>query len=138
MSESNTSGSDDEFFDIPLIDDQLGPEQKPFGEGMIAIARMGQIGRAKDKFIAGMNRLFGEGNWTIGYSYGNSMISRDSALQLYEDSYVKFFQENREVLNKLVKEASDVYDTYKTEVSSGTDWYNQTERSTHLQDIAIR
>ena len=138
MSESNTSGSDDEFFDIPVIDDQLGPEQKPFGEGMIAIARMGQIGRAKDKFIAGMNRLFGEGNWTIGYSYGNSMISRDSALQLYEDSYVKFFQENRDVLNKLVKEASDVYDTYKTEVSSGTDWYNQTERSTHLQDIAIR
>lgn len=138
MSESNTSGSDDELFDIPVIDDQLGPEQKPFGEGMIGIARMGQIGRAKDKFIAGMNRLFGEGNWTIGYSYGNSMISRDSALQLYEDSYVKFFQENRDVLNKLVKEASDVYDTYKTEVSSGTDWYNQTERSTHLQDIAIR
>lgn len=142
MSESETPGSDDEFFDTPVKDSQLGSEQseqsRPFGEGMIAIARMGQIGRAKDKFIAGMNRIFGEGNWTIGYRYGSSMISREAALQLYEDSYVKFFQENRDVLNKLVKEASDVYDTYKTEVSSGTDWYNQTERSTHLQDIAIR
>ena len=142
MNDQETSGIDNEIYDTHVTDSILGSEQNgnqmPFGEGMIAIARMGQIGRAKDKFIAGMNRIFGEGNWTIGYSYGSSMISRDSALQLYEDSYVKFFQENRDVLNKLVKEASDVYDTYKTEVSSGTDWYNQTERSTHLQDIAIR
>jgi hypothetical protein len=140
--EESDSDNESEISDIPNRNTPFGSEQdldrEPFGEGMIAIARMGQIGRAKDKFIAGMNRIFGEGNWTIGYNYGTSMISRDSALQLYEDSYVKFFQENRDVLNKLVKEASDVYDTYKTEVSSGTDWYNQTERSTHLQDIAIR
>ncbi|MFN7874018.1 MAG: hypothetical protein ACK5PB_01785 [Pirellula sp.] len=88
----NTTGESDsdnenEISDIPNRNTPISSEQdldrEPFGEGMIAIARMGQIGRAKDKFIAGMNRTFGEGNWTIGYSYGNSMISRDSALQLY-------------------------------------------------------
>ena len=117
---------------------EQGDRTQLFGEGMIAIARMSHIGRAKDAFIGGMNRLFGEGNWTIGYSFGKTMIERDAALQLYEDSYVKFFQENKDVLQKLIKEASDVYDNYKSEVTSGTDWYKQEGRSIHLQDIAIR
>lgn len=109
-----------------------------FGEGMIAIARVGQIGRAKDAFVGGMNRLFGEGNWAIGYTFENTVIDREEALQLYEDSYVKFFISNGDLLQRLTREARDVYDNSKSDVVSGLDWHKQEGKSTHLQDIAIR
>ena len=108
------------------------------GSGMVIFARIGQIGRAKDAFVSNMNETFGLDNWAIAYRLQGSLISREQALVLYEESYFQFLQNQPELLDRLLSTALDVYDNEKVDVQSGLDYQCQLNRTTHLQDIAIR
>jgi ribonuclease BN (tRNA processing enzyme) len=79
------------------------------------------------------------GTYRIAYLWGETLITRTSALQLYEDSYHLFLRENEELLEWLITEAADVYDNNVSNVQSGLDYAAQEPGlSTHLQDIAVR
>ena len=49
-------------------------------------------------------------------------MQRDEALQLYVEAYVAHLGASPDVLDWLVKTASDVYDISPTDVDSGTDF----------------
>ena len=102
------------------------------------VQRVTYLGGKREQFVARMDKLFGDGNWTIGYIAGGKMLSRDEALNLYERSYVEYFKSNPEFTQRLVREARDVYDTNPSNTQSGLDWHKQEDSHSHLQDIAVR
>lgn len=102
------------------------------------VQRVTYLGGKREQFVARMDKLLGDGNWTIGYVAGGKMLSRDEALNLYEHSYVEYFKKNPEFTQRLVREARDVYDTNPSNVESGLDWHKQEDSHSHLQDIAVR
>jgi hypothetical protein len=102
------------------------------------IGRPGYLGKKRDEIIASWNRKYGPENWRIAYTWGNGVIERDFAIQLYEDAYYEFFKANPAKLNWLTSVAADVYDTALTNVEAGFDYLWQETPSTHLQDVAVR
>lgn len=102
------------------------------------VGRPGYVGKRAASKQAELNRTYGPGNWRIGYAWHGKTITRDQALQLYVEAYVKHFAKNADVLDWLVTTARDVYDISPTDVESGTDFSIQKESATHLQDIAVR
>ena len=102
------------------------------------VLRVTYLGGKREQFVARMDKLFGDGNWTIGYITGDKKLSRDEALSLYERSYVEFFKSNPEYTKRLLQEARDVYDTNPSNVESGFDWHKQEDSNSHLRDIAVR
>ena len=102
------------------------------------VSRIGYLGGNRDQFVGDMNKLYGAGNWTIGYLIDDKPVSRDGALELYQKSYEAFFKANPEYTAKMLREARDVYDTNVSNVASGLDWHAQEDTRSHLQDIAVR
>ncbi len=102
------------------------------------VQRVTYLGGKREQFVARMDKLFGDGNWTIGYIAGDKILSRDEALNLYERSYIEYFKNNPQYTERLVREARDVYDTNPSNVESGLDWHKQEDSHSHLQDIATR
>ena len=103
-----------------------------------AVLRVGYLGAGREKFVDRMNKLFGEGSWTIGYVVEGKPITREDALGLYQKSYTNFLQANPEFTERLLREARDVYDTNISNTQSGFDWHHQEDTRSHLQDIAVR
>ena len=78
-------------------------------------------------------------NYIIGYEWDGKLITRKSALQLYEDAYFAFLQQQPQILKWLIQTASDVYDCDPSNIDSQIDYFAQRpDQATHLQDIAIR
>ena len=102
------------------------------------IDRPGHFSWKKDKIHAGFDEQYGVGNWKLTYAWGDQIIPRDMAIQLYEDSYYEFLKEDKEVLEWLITTASDVYDNNPSNVHSGLDYTIQEYGGNHLQDISIR
>jgi len=102
------------------------------------IDRPGYIGKQRAERQAIWNERYGPENWRIAYAWGNAIINREIALQLYEDAYYEFFKANSEKLAWITANASDVFDTAPTNVSAGLDYTHQETPDNHIQDIAIR
>lgn len=102
------------------------------------IERPGYFGKKRDEIIANWNSLYGKGNWKLAYQWGNIVVPREIGIQIYEDGYYEFLKNNKDILEWLVKTASDVYDTAPTNIQSGFDYNHQETINTHLHDIAIR
>jgi len=102
------------------------------------ISYPGYSGKAKGSQDKNRDKLYGSGNWKSAFAWGNSIIDRKFALQLYEDAYYNFFRNNLEQLDWLCENACDVYDNALSNVDSGFDYSIQETNSTHLQDIAVR
>lgn len=98
----------------------------------------GFLGKKRAETEAKWDALCGDGTWKIAYRWGDEIIPRFMAIQLYDDSYVHHFQRHPEDLIWLVETASDVYDTDPSNVHSGLDYTIQETLGNHLQDIAIR
>lgn len=99
------------------------------------LSRIGFEGNLRDKvtdFVVSQPGMF------KARLYGQRVISTEESLQLYEDSYYGFLRDSPDVLDWLVKTASDVYDNSPTNVHSGLDYSVQEAPSRHLQDIAVR
>lgn len=106
--------------------------------GWRTVERPGYFGKKRNEFIADFNRKYGPDNWRIAYIWGERVIDREMAVQLYEDAYYLFFLANPEKLAWLINRASDVYDSAPSNVTSGLDYLVQETVNHHLQDIAIR
>lgn len=104
----------------------------------VLVCRVGYLGGGRDRFVKRMNKVFGEGNWTLGYMSEGRALDRDQALELYQKSYEAFFKNNPEYTQRMLREARDVYDTNVSNVSSGLNWHAQEDSRSHLQDIAVR
>ena len=70
-----------------------------------AVLRVGYLGGGREKFVDRMDKLFGEGSWTIGYIVEGKPITRDDALILYQKSYTNFLKANPEFTERLLREA---------------------------------
>jgi ADP-ribose pyrophosphatase YjhB (NUDIX family) len=103
-----------------------------------AVGFPGYAGKAKSPRDALRDKLYGRGNWKTAFVWGDDLVERDFALQLYEDAYYEFFRGHPDTLQWLCKTASDVYDNAETNIDSGHDYSVQEADSIHLQDIAIR
>lgn len=102
------------------------------------LERPGQFGtkyREKHDFYDGR---YGEDNWRIVWLVNDHPFTLEQALMLYEDAYFSYLQQRRDLLEELLREASDVYDNSVLNSESGLDYGIQNATSHHFQDIAIR
>jgi hypothetical protein len=102
------------------------------------VERPGYFGKKRDELHASWDEKYGEGNWRIAYQWGDSVVSKEEGIQIYEEGYYEFFKKNPDVLEWLVSTASDVYDTAPTNVQAGFDYTNQETPNNHIHDVAIR
>ncbi len=73
--------------------------------------RPGYMGDARDRLYSKWDQEYGEGSWRIAYEWGALILPRELGLQIYEDAYVRFFEDNPAKLDWLVRNFSDVWDT---------------------------
>lgn len=66
------------------------------------------------------------------------ILQRQEALQIYEDGYYEYFKTNKNILEWLIKSASDVYDTAPTNVEARFSYDVQETENNHIHDVAIR
>ena len=102
------------------------------------VERPGYFGTSRNEIHAKYDDLFGKDSWRIAWQWGDQIIQKPEALQIYEDGYYEFFKKNRDVLEWLVKTASDVYDTAPSNVDSKFSYELQETPNNHIHDVAIR
>lgn len=102
------------------------------------IGRPGYFGASRNEIHARYDVLFGRNNWRIAWQWGEQIIQKPEALQIYEDGYYEFFKIQRDILEWLVKTALDVYDTGPSNVESRFSYALQETPNNHVHDIAIR
>ncbi|MBT3397695.1 hypothetical protein HOA55_03085 [archaeon] len=106
--------------------------------GWETIERPGYLGKKRDEVVSNWNEQFGKNNWRLTYQWNNEIVSREFAIQLYEDGYCEFFKKNLDILEWLVSSYSDVYDTATSNVKSKFDYTRQETPNKHIHDIAVR
>ena len=102
------------------------------------IDRSGYFGDKRDEIQAGFDRDCGKGNWRIAWEWGGLVIPRAEALQIYEDGYYEHFKAKSELLEWLVTNFSDVFDTASSNVRAEFNYDVQETSSNHIHDVAIR
>jgi len=102
--------------------------------------RTGHLGPRRLSFERYMNQNFGEGKWGFEHLLNGKKVDFSEILGLYEEAYVAYFRNNSELVDWLVKNYRDVYDTSPSNVESGEDYQIQEtlQAGLHLQDVAIR
>ena len=100
--------------------------------------RPGYLSRKRDEVYALWDEKYGVGNWKIAYQWGDKIIDKALAIQIYEDGYYEYFKANPEVLDWLVQSASDVYDTAPSNVQAEFSYEVQETPNNHIHDVAIR
>jgi hypothetical protein len=104
----------------------------------VTIERPGYFGAEREAKYKEYNFRFGVNKWRLAWEMEGEFISWDEMVLYYEQSYFVFLQNNPDVLQELVTEASNVYDDAITNIKSGFDYTAQETDRTHVQDIAIR
>lgn len=102
------------------------------------IGRPGYFGKYRNKKYREWDERYGKGNWRVAWLIGETHADYLGACALYEDAYFIFMVANPDVTERLVREASDVYDDAPSNVHSRFDYARQETDRTHVQDIAIR
>lgn len=107
------------------------------GRGMF---RPGHLGPRRENFIAHMDELYGSKYWDFEHVINGHRFPVERAFELFEKGYENYFKENPSLLEWLVKNFKDVYDTCPDNIKSGLDYKNQEtpELGQHIHDIAIR
>jgi len=101
------------------------------------IERPGYLGKKRNEIESKWNDDF-EGNWRLFWQWGDSLLLKPMAIQIYEDAYYEFLKSNPKLLKWVVETALDVYDTAPSNIISGLDYDIQETPNNHLHDIAIR
>ncbi len=96
------------------------------------------MGKRKQEVKSAYDARFGGNGWSSAHVADGRVIDKAETLQHYEDGYFHFLRERPDVLEWLVKTASEVFDVAPSNVDSGIDYKKQECAETHLQDIAIR
>ncbi|HOX56648.1 MAG TPA: adenylyltransferase/cytidyltransferase family protein [Candidatus Paceibacterota bacterium] len=114
------------------------PSTAPPVGGWRIVGRPGYIGQRRQSTAAELDRRYGVGRWRIAYDWQAEIITREQALEHYTRAYEIWLQNNSDLLDWLVRTASDIYDISPEDVQSNTDYNIQTGSAVHLQDIAVR
>lgn len=102
------------------------------------VERPGYFGKKRDELYKKWNHEYGEGDWRIAWQWGSQTILRPEALQVYEDAYYEFFGSHPETLKWLITNASNVYDTAKSNIEAEFSYDQQETPNNHIHDVAIR
>jgi len=102
------------------------------------IERPGYFGTSREEIHDRYDKQFGHNNWKISWQWGEQIIERTQALQMYEDGYYEFFKLNKDTLDWLITTASDVYDTSPSNVEAEFSYDIQETLNNHIHDVAIR
>ena len=100
--------------------------------------RPGPLGKRRDEKCKEWDSMYGEDNWRLAWRVGEIFVDFDGACELYGDAYFEFLKSHSEVVQQLIRDASNVYDDNPSNIDSGFDYSKQETVRTHLQDIAIR
>lgn len=104
----------------------------------ILLNELGYFGSRKDIIFKNLDDRFEKDGWLPAWFIKGKLEPQSEAIKHYENSYFHFLQNNPEVLEWLVKTASDVYDFSPTNLNSRLDYSLQEDDAIHLQDIAVR
>ena len=104
----------------------------------ITIERPGYFGNKRDELATMWNEKYGEDYWRIAWQWGDLVLERREALQIYEDGYYEFFKKDNDTLDWLISTASDVYDTSPSNVQARFSYDIQETPNNHIHDVAIR
>ncbi len=102
------------------------------------IDRPGYFGTKRNEIHQRYDTQFGKNNWRISWQWGEQIIQKPEALQIYEDGYYEFFKSNKKILEWITQTASDVYDTAESNIASKFNYNVQETSNNHIHDIAIR
>jgi hypothetical protein len=102
------------------------------------VGRPGYFGGHRDEKYQEYDELYGNGRWRIAWQLNERQCGAAEAVMVYEDAYFNFLTASSDVVDRLVREARDVYDDQESNVLSSLDYACQETERTHLQDIAIR
>jgi len=98
----------------------------------------GYVGKHRNDEWAKRDTMFGKGNWQVAWLVDGKLLEYLEVCQLYEDAYFEYLQKRPELLEYLIKTASDVYDDDPKNVESGLDYSKRGDIRTHIQDVSIR
>lgn len=98
----------------------------------------GHFGRKRLRKYAEFDERFGSSNWALAHVIGDEVISKQKAIQLYEEAYHHHLKTHPEIVEWFVRTASEIYDTDTSNVGSGIDYAVQEGVAEHFQDITIR
>ncbi len=102
------------------------------------IDRPGYFGDKRNGLHKDFDRNYGEGNWRIAWQWGDQIIERSEALQMYEDGYYEHFKTDTGLADWVTKSFSNVYDTAPTNVEAKFSYDLQETPSNHIHDVSIR
>jgi hypothetical protein len=102
------------------------------------VERPGYFGTSRNEIHARYDKQFGNNNWRIAWEWGKQIIQKSEALQIYEDGYYEFFKLNKDVLDRLITTASDVYDSAPSNIEARFNYDVQETKNNHIHDVAIR
>jgi hypothetical protein len=100
--------------------------------------RPGYFGDKRNELKESFNKQYGQDNWRISWQWGSQIIQRAEALQIYEDGYYEHFKNKPELVDWLVNNFSNVFDTAPSNVKAGFSYDIQETPNNHLHDVAIR
>ncbi|MCU0679424.1 MAG: hypothetical protein MUC28_03195 [Planctomycetes bacterium] len=98
----------------------------------------GYLGKRRNEEWAKRDEMYGQGNWRMAWLVGDNLLEYADVCQLYGQAYFEYFKMRPELMEYLVKIASDIYDDDPTNVEAGTDYSVRGEVKTHIHDTAIR
>ena len=107
-------------------------------ERWMTIGRPGYFGSKREARHAELDAEHGAGNWRLAWIINGHAVSREQMTMLYEDAYYEFMSAKAHITERLLSEASDVYDDAPSNVLAGFDYSVQETNRTHVQDVAIR
>ncbi len=98
----------------------------------------GYLGVRRNEEWAKRDGIYGQGNWRMAWLIDDNLLEYADVCQLYGEAYYEYFKQRPELLDYLVKIASDVYDDTPANVEAGVDYNVRGEVKTHIHDTAIR
>ena len=99
------------------------------------VDRPGYFGTSRDEIHKSYDEKFGNSNWRISWQWGEQIIHKPEAFQIYEDRYYEFFKSGKDVLEWLVSIASDVYDTAPSNVQARFSYDVQKTPNNHVHEL---
>jgi hypothetical protein len=116
---------------------KAGPPQNSDGRWEL-VERPGYFGANRTKRHREYDERFGAGNWRLAWQVESEIFDRVEMTMLYEDAYFSYLSSHPRILDRLIREASDVFDDAPSNIGSELDYSRQETDRTHVQDIAIR